>query len=322
MNLLAEKQKSLYEAGISRDEYTIRRKRFLKLYYRLRYMEDHNLLGRMSLSARRRLHRFILAVYTVKNWLGGFRCKVLHDRRSETGRPVIFAVTHVGKFDIEVVSEAIKEHYYLLSGDFEHIQGTIDAAFLNANGVLYFNEEVRSDRKSVTDRMISHLRRGGNLLYFPEGTWNLSPNLPVLPCYWGIIEVAKKGGAVIIPVAAEQYGKDFVVSIGENFDVHSYGENRAEAIARLRDILAALKWEIWESRPLARRDSIKQDEWDDYMTARFREWRYFNKEYVDSLIIHPKDVTAPLEAFAFMKRLKPCRENAFLFRDLRNGYWL
>ena len=33
---------------------------------------------------------------------------------------------YVGKYDIEVISEAIKEHYYLLSGDYEHIQGIID----------------------------------------------------------------------------------------------------------------------------------------------------------------------------------------------------
>ena len=62
---------------------------------------------------------------------------------------MIFAVTHVGKFDIEVVSEAIRDHYYLLSGDFEHLQGLIDARFLALNGVIYFNETVKEDRRSA-----------------------------------------------------------------------------------------------------------------------------------------------------------------------------
>ena len=30
-------------------------------------------------------------------------------------RPIIFAITHTGKYDIEIVNEAIKKSYYLLS---------------------------------------------------------------------------------------------------------------------------------------------------------------------------------------------------------------
>lgn len=122
-------------------------------------------------------------IYRLKNRLGGFTYEVISDKRSETDRPIIFAITHVGKFDIEVVSEAIRSHYYLLSGDFEHLQGIVDAPFLGLNGVIYFNEKVKKDRQSVTERMIRLLQEGGNLMYFPEGTWNLSPNLPVLSCY-------------------------------------------------------------------------------------------------------------------------------------------
>ena len=29
-------------------------------------------------------------------------------------------------------------------------------------------------------------------MYFIEGTWNLTLNLPMLPCYWGIFDIAKK----------------------------------------------------------------------------------------------------------------------------------
>lgn len=127
-----------------------------------------------------------MLVYTIKNHLGGFSYEIINDNREKTDRPIIFAVTHVGKFDIEVITEAIKDHYYLLSGDYEHIQGIIDAPFLQLNGVIYFNEKIKEDRVSVTERMVKHLSSGGNLMYFPEGTWNITPNLPVLPCYWGL----------------------------------------------------------------------------------------------------------------------------------------
>lgn len=194
MNVLGEEQKRVYEKGISEKEYCLRKKRFLEHYYSLRNKEEQSFLGRMTLPMRKKLHGFILTVYTIKNKLGGFRYEIIYDKRKKTDRPIIFAATHVGKFDIEIITEAIKDHYYLLSGDYEHLQGTVDAPFLNANGVVYFNEKVRSDRRDALNKMNMLLQEGANLLYFPEGTWNLSPNLPVLPCYWGIIEVAKRGG--------------------------------------------------------------------------------------------------------------------------------
>ena len=266
MNILADEQLKMMEAGLSEEEYARRREAFLSIYYRLRKREEGRWYSRLSLRQRQKLHPLILFVYRAKNRLGGFTHEVLGDLRSKTDRPIIFAVTHVGKFDIEVVSEAIRSHYYLLSGDYEHLQGIVDAPFLALNGVIYFNETVKEDRRSATDRMIVLLREGGNLMYFPEGTWNMTPNLPMIPCYWGIVDIAKQGGAMIVPVAAEQYGKHFKVNIGANFDINAYGDDVAEksrAIKDLRDTLAALKYEIWETVP-AKRSEIAPDEWEQY----------------------------------------------------------
>ena len=321
MNILAEEQKKLFEPGISEEEQKHREEEFLKLYYDLRRKDETSFLGRMSLKTRKRLHKLILLVYIIKNHLGGFSYEMIRDKREKTDRPIIFAVTHVGKFDIEVVSEAIKDHYYLLSGDYEHIQGIIDAPFLAVNGVIYFNERVKEDRASVSQRMIEHLQAGGNLMYFPEGTWNMTPNLPMLPCYWGIVEIAQKGNAIIVPVAADQYGKNFKINIGANFDMTNYGntkEEKAKAIADLRDMLSTLKWEIWETEPQERKD-LTGNEWNKYCEDRFREWPYFSLEYIDGLIFKPKGVTSPKEAFSHLDILIPSKANAFLF-DKQNHH--
>lgn len=254
--------------------------------------------------------------------MGGFSYEIINNKKTKTDRPIIFAITHVGKFDIEVISEAIKEHYYLLSGDFEHIQGIIDAPFLGLNGVFYFNEKDKNDRKAVSQKMIDHLKDNGNLMYFIEGTWNLSPNLPMLPCYWGIVDIAKKGNAIIVPVAAEQYGKKFVINIGENFDMNLFGdslEDKSLAIDTLRDTLATLKWEIWESVSRLNRKDVTSDEWDKYVSDRYSEWPYFNDEYIANLIYKPKGVVTNEEAYAHIKKLVPKKENAFLFNKRNKG---
>ena len=166
MNVLADKQKELYETGIDLDELTKRKKEFYELYYKLREKDLNKWWSKLSLEQRKKIHPLILGAYKLKNKIGGFDYTLINDLRTPTNKPIIFAITHVGKFDIELVSEAIKDHYYLLSGDYEHIQGIVDSPFLGLNGVFYFNEKDKEDRKRVSLDMINHLKENGNLMYF------------------------------------------------------------------------------------------------------------------------------------------------------------
>lgn len=301
MNILAKEQLKILDKSLTEEELEKRTKEFLSLYYKLREKEENRWYSKLSLEQRQKLHKLILAVYTLKNRLGGFSYEVIGDERTKTNRPIIYVVSHVGKFDIEVVSEAIKDHYYLLSGDFEHLQGIIDAPFLGINGVFYFNENVKEDRRNVSKRMTEHLKNGGNLMYFIEGTWNLTPNLPMLPCYWGIVDIAKAGNAIIVPIAAEQYGKKFKINIGKNFDMQEYND-KSVAIDTLRDVLATLKWDIWETEHTSRAN-IKPNEWDEYVAARFKEWPYFNEEYIKGLVFKPKNVITNEDVYASISEL-------------------
>lgn len=191
MNILADKQKWVYEKGISEEERERRFKEFNELYYSLRTKDESKIWHTISLEQRKKLHWLILSLYKLKNRIGGFNYELLNDLREPTDRPIIFAVTHVEKFDIEVVSEAITD---------------------------------------------------------------------------------------------------------------------------LRDTLSTLKWEIWESEESLVRKELDGDEWEKYVEARFKEWPYFNQEYIDGLVYKPKGVVTPKEAFSFMEELKPSKENAFLLR--------
>lgn len=315
MNILSAAQQKIYEQNISDKERKKREKEFYELYYKTREKDEHSFLGRLSLKTRQRLHKIIFLIFVIKNRINGFTCKVIKDEREKTDRPIIFALTHVGKFDIEVSAVAIKDHFYLLSGDYEHLQGLVDGAFLLANGVLFFNEKVKWDRAEVVDRMIEHLKQGGDLMYFPEGTWNLKSELPVLPCYWGIIDVAQKSNAIIIPVAVEQYGKRFIINIGKNIDMLKYGLEKTEkenAITELRDIMATLKWEIWESESTLNRSEITADYWDDYVSDRLSEWN-FTYNQIEELIYKPKNIYKAQDVFVHLKNITPSSKTAFLF---------
>lgn len=292
---------------------------FLTEYYAMRKQSEESLLGRLSLKQRKALHSIMLRVIKFKNRLDGISVEVLHDRRTEIKEPVIFAVTHVGKSDVEAVSEAIGSHYTLLSGDFERMQGTINETFLKLNGVVYVCEHDKEDRRSALERMVAALIQGSNLMYYPEGTWNLSDHLPMLPCYRGIVQVAQASGAAVIPVAAEQYGKHFVVNIGESIHMEPFGADRLSAIAVLRDAMATLKWEIWESQPQGSRHEVRGDEWDRFIEVRLTEWP-LTLDGVWAAAFQPKGVTTKEKAFSHLKDLTPCPANAFLFYKESKGY--
>lgn len=320
MNILGNEQKALFEKDKNEVGYPEAEKRYYDLYYRLRKENENKFYNKLTLQQKQSFHKILLLTFIIKNKLSGFSYEIIKNNRQSTARPIIFAITHIGKFDVEIMSEAIREHYTLLSGDYEHMQGTINEFFLGLNGVVYLNESVKSDRASAVEKMIDVLLDGGNLMYFPEGNWNLSPNLPVLPCYWGIVNVAKKGNAIIVPIAIEQYDKHFKINIGENIDMRLYGdtvEEKSKAITVLRDCFATLKYEIWETEPLERAE-ITKSYWRDYVEKRLSEWPGSNENDILATTYKPKGITKNSEAFAHLQKLSVNHHTAFLFnKDLK-----
>lgn len=62
--------------------------------------------------------------------------KIEKDERVETGRPHIYACSHVGRFDIETAMEAIGKDAYFVMGDPNETYRNFEGLFLNAYGRL------------------------------------------------------------------------------------------------------------------------------------------------------------------------------------------
>lgn len=290
-------------------------------YMRNRAEYERSWLYKMRHRTRVIMHPLLLCAITLKNIFSGFKTITLPGSKvPQTDRPIIFCITHIGKHDIEVCSQILKKHYYLLSGDFENLHGTSDGMFIELNGIIYLNKYDKEDKTKSKETSVTILKKGGNIMWFPEGIWNLSPNQPVLPLPFGIIEVALKANAAIIPVAIEQYGKEFYINIGSIFDVaqyvHQYTDELAlkmVAIADLRDVMATLKWQIWEYIQPCRRAELPRDYFDLFVNDRLKEWHGFTYEDVRAREFHFKNITEPKEAFAHLQSIEPNMANAFLF---------
>ena len=189
-----------------------------------------------------------------------------------------------------------------MTNDFENINGTLEGEFLRWNGVVYFKKDDKTDRRTVKPRLKKILESGGNVMWFPEGEWNITPHLLVNPLFPGITDVASDSGAMIVPVAMEQYGNEFIVNIGEGFYVKGDEMDSKEWLTYLRDEMATLKWEIFEKNPIQKRSEIPYGYWENEVATKIAEWPsitmqdFINEVYKDKNIVTPEEAFAPIRA--------------------------
>lgn len=225
----------------------------------------------------------------VQRKINGLSVEMLNEVKFPENRPVIFALTHIGKWDFEIVNEQIKEQFFVIAADFIHMYGTMSGFFMNMNGVIYVDEEDREDRANTKKLMVKLLQSGRNLMIFPEGTWNFFENEIIRDIAYGTAEAAVCAGAVIIPIAVEQYDKHFVICPGEVIDPVGLQKDKHELTIILRDELASLKWKIWERKGVCQRNKMSVEYWDQFIRARCLEWRgYAMREQIVNTYI-PKE---------------------------------
>lgn len=70
---------------------------------------------------------------------------------------------------------AVPRHAYILFGRLPAFFNTLDGVSAWLNGVVLCNRKVAASRKTSTENAIRVLQMGGNLLIFPEGVWNKTP---------------------------------------------------------------------------------------------------------------------------------------------------
>ena len=196
---------------------------------------------------------------------------IVGDRRNDKSIQAIYACTHIGGFDIETLFEAIETPCYLFLADPREIYINFDGLLLWLNGVICFESNNKADRKIAKEKSIHLLKKGGSLMIFPEGAWNIYESLPVMPLFWGTADIAIKSNTPIVPIAIERYGDRHFVNIGETIEVNEVENlNKTLLTNRLRDELATLKWEIWEEQGVFSRASL-QDSREVFLNQMFDE---------------------------------------------------
>ena len=104
-----------------------------------------------ALKLAKTLFPFFLRLLKIKRIISGGKINIINNcYYNKNEKPVIFAITHVGKYDIERVYEALNEHSILLFGTPEDVHGTFDGFMLEKILVNYLDINDKEDRKVVS----------------------------------------------------------------------------------------------------------------------------------------------------------------------------
>ena len=268
-------------------------------------------------------NRIVVPLTGVKMKLTGRRLHVLRDDRRQTDNPIIFCPTHIGGVDVEMTFLAVKDPCWLVFGNPHGLYKQINGMMVQMNGLIPFDLQQKSDRVAAKAQMRAVLEKGGNLLMFPEGIQNISPNSLVGYLYAGAVDLAIACGAEIVPIAIGRDKEEYYIILGENISYKgcSY-DDRFKLTDELRNRMASLKWEIIEQLPSLKRDAISDTTYDDYV----KNITTFDTDYILTIEdicaaqFRPKNLIAPEEAFAHLRTMIPNRKNAFLYAKYLTGF--
>ena len=217
-----------------------------------------------KLVSKQRIHKFVMV-----------------NEHPEIATNCIYAVNHSCKWDTSYLIELLPRHFYILAG--KQRLKLMDRIGVIWNGAVWVDRKSTRSRNAVKEKLKGLLGKGKNILIFPEGTWNLTPSTPVLPLYWGIIEMAQSVKVPIIPVCLEYMEDECFVKYGEPiYMAEECDKNRQ--IQELRDVFATLKWDIWDMFPIEKRSEIDDDYWEREVIRRLNEYKLLDYEYEMSCI--------------------------------------
>ena len=111
----------------------------------------------------------------------------------------------------------------------------------------------------------------------------MTPSKPMIPMNWGVIEFAKSTGVPIIPLVAEYHPDCCYVKFGDAIYIDENADKKTE-IERLEDIMATLKWDIWEMFPVQHRTEELEEEFNRMIQMRLDEYAKFDLEYEMSVV--------------------------------------
>ena len=215
--------------------------------------------------------------------------QIIEGKRPELSKePVIWCANHSFKDDVAATIH-VARHAYVFFGSLPIFFNTFDGLGIWLNG--------------CASRL---LEKGTDLILFPEGVWNITPEKIILDLWPGAVRLAQEQRVKIIPIVhylrdphQKYQGNVIHTSIGEPLCMD--GMTEEEGIILLRDTMASMYYELMDQYGHSTRAELlsgyktADEAWSEYMDVH-TSLKYFDTEiesaadYRSRRIVHPADV--------------------------------
>lgn len=220
-----------------------------------------------------------------------------------TEEPVIWCPNHGFKDDVAASIGTVR-HAYVLFGSLPMFLNTFDGIGAYINGVVICNRKVRASRLASVETARQLLDMGMDMLIFPEGVWNKTPDKPILDLWPGAYRLAKETGSKIIPVIHyladphRKYEGNVIHTVIAD-PISMDGLSEKEGLALLRDTMATWYYLLMEKYGQTTREELldgfetADDAWESYLAMHTGCVKYYDKEIEVRADYRPKDIIRP-----------------------------
>lgn len=257
------------------------------------------MISKSSIRIRRILHPLLLKLLPLF-----MDYKQVIERRIEIPRePVIWCPTHYFKDDV-AASIGAARHAYVLFGSFPMFFNTLDGLGAYVNGVALCNRKSRAARSASQEAAKRLLNMGMDMLVFPEGVWNKTPDKLMLPLWPGAYRLAKETGCKIVPVIHylvdphKQYeGNVIHTVIGDPISMDGLDEQEGQML--IRDTMSTWYYSLMEKYGQSTREELldghenADDAWESYMAMHTGSVEYYDREIELCADFRPKQIIRP-----------------------------
>ena len=232
---------------------------------------------------------------------------------------VIWVANHGFKDDALATVLSANKNAYILFGSLPQFYNTIDGIISWLNGVILVNRKIDSSKKSSIKKCVKVLQMKKDIIIYPEGVWNKSPNKLVLHLWPGIYKIAKEANVKVVPVVhykrkLHKEDKNDIIHtvIDEPIDLTKFSEE--EALTYLRDKMAYWTYLMMQKYGKSTREELLKDyyysteEWEEQLKERVNTADYYDPEIettADYQTKKEKEYYETLEDLSKIKNITP-----------------
>lgn len=231
-----------------------------------------------------------------------------------TTEPVIWCPNHGFKDDI-AASIRTARHAYILLGSFPAFFNMLDGVGAYINGVALCNRKVKASKLASTEASKRLLDMGMDILMFPEGVWNKTPDKLMLNFWPGAYRLAKETGCKIVPVIhyladPHKKYKGNVIHTMIADPISMDGLDEKEGCSLLRNTMATWYFLMMEKYGQTTRKELldgfdsADDAWEDYIAMHTGCVKYYDKEIELCADYRPKQSVCPEDVWQSVANIK------------------